>query len=152
MLPRPPKQAQLALFRLIRVDCYLHRHEYAECISSAEDLFAHIGDDPDQKGFQGYVLAAHCGVSYARAALICQALASGDEDRVREEAREVLRATSGVRHKEWDFIAFVRAYSNYLLGDMEAATLEATKCARLADAQRHCQLLSMMELERPYEW
>lgn len=144
--------AQLALFRLIRVDCYLHRHEYAECIGAAEDLFTHCADDPDLKEFEEYVRAAHSGVSYARAALIYQALARGEEGRVREEAREMLRTTHRIRHKEWDFIAFIRAYSNYLLGDMEAAKMEATRCARLADAQRRCQLLSMIELEKDYEY
>lgn len=146
------QQAQLALFRLIRVDCYLHRHEYAECVSAAEESFAHVGDGTDQKEFQGYVRVAHAGVSYARAALMCRALARGDEDRVREEAREVLRATDRIRHKEWDFLAFVRAYANYLLRNMEAAKAEAVKCARLAGAERRYQLLSMIELEEDYDY
>ena len=35
----PEEQAQLARFSLMRIDCYLHRHEYVECIGAAEDLF-----------------------------------------------------------------------------------------------------------------
>ena len=99
------------------------------------------------KEVQKDVGVAHWGVLYARAALICQALARTDEDQVREEAREMLRATERIRHKQWDSIPFFRAYSNYLLGDLEAAKVEAMKCARLADAKRRCELLSEIELE-----
>jgi hypothetical protein len=139
--------AQLARFSLMGIDNYLHRHEYRECISAAENLFDRVGANPSAKEYKSDVESAHFAVLCSRAALICQALASDDESGARYQAEELLTATARARSEQRDTLDFLRTYSAYLLGDMDVATAAAVECAHLANRQRRCELLSMIELE-----
>jgi tetratricopeptide (TPR) repeat protein len=145
-------QARLVRASLMLIDCYLHRHEYAECIDAAEELFSNVGQNPVFAAVKGDVVSAHYGVLCARAGLVCQALKRGDDNAVREQASAILHDTARVRGGQSDTTSFLRAYSHYLLGDLSAAKADALECGRVANRARRCQLLAMIEEEPPNDY